>query len=57
MGQAGSRTLDYKYGRPYFWFVTTETGAEQYSWLNDIVCVGSGYLIEGGVAYQVSQVL
>ncbi|WP_206055261.1 DUF3237 domain-containing protein [Nocardia sp. CS682] len=34
-----------------------ETGAEQYSWLNDIVCVGSGYLIEGGVAYQVSQVL
>ena len=34
-----------------------ETGAEQYAWLNDIVCVGSGYLIEGGVAYQVSQVV
>ncbi|MEU7140550.1 DUF3237 domain-containing protein [Nocardia sp. NPDC046473] len=34
-----------------------ETGAEQYAWLNDIVCVGSGYLIEGGVAYKVSQVL
>lgn len=36
---------------------TFETGAEQYEWLNDIVCVGSGYLIEGGVAYQVSQIL
>ncbi|GAA5089758.1 DUF3237 domain-containing protein [Nocardia iowensis] len=34
-----------------------ETGSEQYAWLNDIVCVGSGYLIEGGVAYQVSQVI
>ncbi|MFD6162508.1 DUF3237 domain-containing protein [Nocardia sp. NPDC060256] len=34
-----------------------ETGAKQYAWLNDIVCVGSGYLIEGGVAYKVSQVL
>lgn len=33
-----------------------ETGASQYAWLNDIVCVGSGYLIEGGVAYTVSQV-
>lgn|SRR5215472_5893655 len=33
-----------------------ETGASQYAWLNDIVCVGSGYLIEGGVAYKVSQV-
>jgi hypothetical protein len=34
-----------------------ETGAEQYAWMNDIVCVGSGYLIEGGVAYTVFQVL
>jgi hypothetical protein len=34
-----------------------ETGAEQYTWLNDIVCVGSGYLIEGGIAYKVSAVL
>ncbi|HEX9470198.1 MAG TPA: DUF3237 domain-containing protein, partial [Bradyrhizobium sp.] len=33
-----------------------ETGAKQYAWLNDIVCVGSGYLIENGVAYKVSQV-
>jgi len=33
-----------------------ETGAEQYAWLNDIVCAGSGYLVPGGIAYQVSQV-
>ncbi|MEV0028938.1 DUF3237 domain-containing protein [Nocardia sp. NPDC050793] len=43
-----------------YYFRTTpmfETGAKQYAWLNDIVCVGSGYLIEGGVAYQVSRVI
>lgn len=34
-----------------------ETGAPQYAWLNDIVCVGSGYLLEGAVAYRVSQVI
>jgi predicted ester cyclase len=34
-----------------------ETGAERYAWLNDIVCVGSGRLTEGGVAYSVSEVL
>ena len=34
-----------------------ETGAQQYAWLNDIVCIGSGYLIEGGIAYKVSQIL
>ena len=34
-----------------------ETGAASYAWLNDIVCVGSGYLVQGGVAYQVSQVV
>ncbi|MGI5348060.1 DUF3237 domain-containing protein [Streptomyces sp. CA-250714] len=34
-----------------------ETGAEQYAWLNGIVCVGSGYLVEGGIAYKVSEVL
>ena len=34
-----------------------ETGAPAYAWLNEIVCVGSGYLVEGGIAYQVSQVL
>jgi hypothetical protein len=34
-----------------------ETGAKQYAWLNDIVCVGRGYLIDNGVAYKVAQVL
>jgi hypothetical protein len=40
-----------------YYFRTTplfETGAERYSWLNGIVCVGCGRLIEnGGVAYDV----
>lgn len=34
-----------------------ETGAERYAWMNDIVCVGSGYLVEGGVAYKVFEVV
>lgn len=34
-----------------------ETGAPPYAWLNDIVCVGQGYLIEGGIAYKVSQLV
>jgi hypothetical protein len=34
-----------------------ETGAKQYEWLNDIVCVGSGYLIDGGIAYKVSRII
>lgn len=34
-----------------------ETGAKQYAWLNGIVGVGSGYLVEGGIAYKVWQVL
>lgn len=34
-----------------------ETGAQRYAWLNDIVCVGSGYLIDGGIAYKISQVV
>lgn len=33
-----------------------ETGAKQYAWLNDVVCVGQGYLVGGGIAYQVSRV-
>ncbi|MFB4303046.1 DUF3237 domain-containing protein [Actinomadura sp. NTSP31] len=33
-----------------------ETGAERYAWLNDIVCVGSGYFVEGGIAYKVARV-
>ncbi|WP_228810185.1 DUF3237 domain-containing protein [Nocardia otitidiscaviarum] len=34
-----------------------ETGARNYLWLNDIVCVGSGYPVENGVAYRVFEVL
>ncbi|GAA1027747.1 MULTISPECIES: DUF3237 domain-containing protein [Amycolatopsis] len=34
-----------------------ETGAEQYAWLNDVVGVGSGYLVDGGVAYRIAEVL
>ncbi|MEH2521154.1 hypothetical protein V1279_006727 [Bradyrhizobium sp. AZCC 1610] len=34
-----------------------ETGAEHYAWMNDIVCVGSGYLVEGGIAYSISQII
>jgi hypothetical protein len=33
-----------------------ETGATQYAWLNDVVCVGSGYLVDGGIAYKVARV-
>jgi hypothetical protein len=34
-----------------------ETGAAQYAWMNDIVYVGSGYLGEGGIAYNISQIV
>lgn len=34
-----------------------ETGAKHYAWPNDIVCVGTGYLTEGGIAYKVAQVI
>jgi hypothetical protein len=34
-----------------------ETGSTHYAWLNDIVCVGQGYLVEGGIAYHVSQIV
>jgi hypothetical protein len=33
-----------------------ETGARDYAWLNDVVTVGSGYLVEGGIAYRVAEV-
>jgi hypothetical protein len=33
-----------------------ETGSERYGWLNDIVCIGSGYIVEGGIAYKVFRV-
>lgn len=34
-----------------------ETGSRNYAWLNGIQAIGKGYLIEGGVAYRVSEVL
>ncbi|MFC9977820.1 DUF3237 domain-containing protein [Spirillospora sp. NPDC127200] len=34
-----------------------ETGAERYAWLNDVVCVGTGYPVEAGIAYKVFQVV
>lgn len=34
-----------------------ETGARQYAWMNNIVCVGTGYLIERGIAYKVARIL
>ena len=34
-----------------------ETGSEAYAWVNDVVCVGSGYLVKGGIAYRVYEVL
>ncbi|MBY8857394.1 DUF3237 domain-containing protein [Nocardia sp. CA2R105] len=34
-----------------------ETGSTRYAWLNDVVAVGTGYLVDGGVAYHVEQVL
>jgi len=33
-----------------------ETGSERYAWLNDIVALGSGYLVPGGIAYRVFHV-
>lgn len=33
-----------------------ETGSKKYSWLNDIVCVGSGYFFDGGVGYRIFRV-
>ncbi|MFT4240834.1 MAG: DUF3237 domain-containing protein [Acidovorax sp.] len=42
-----------------YYFRTTpvfETGAPNYLWLNGIVAVGTGRLIEGGVSYEVFEV-
>jgi hypothetical protein len=33
-----------------------ETGDQRYAWLNDIVAVGSGYLVDGGIAYKIAKV-
>lgn len=34
-----------------------ETGDARYAWLNDLVCVGSGYVVDGGVGYRIAQVV
>ncbi len=34
-----------------------ETGDARYQWLNDIVCIGVGSLIPGGVKYELFEVL
>ncbi|RJO73352.1 DUF3237 domain-containing protein [Nocardia panacis] len=34
-----------------------ETGSTRYAWLNDVVAIGTGYLVDGGVAYHVERVL
>jgi hypothetical protein len=34
-----------------------ETGSTRYAWLNDVIAVGTGYLVDGGVAYHVEHVL
>jgi hypothetical protein len=42
-----------------YYFRTTplfETGDERYAWLNDIVGVGSGYLVNAGIAYKVARI-
>ncbi|MFE3518279.1 DUF3237 domain-containing protein [Streptomyces sp. NPDC059166] len=50
----------HRIGPAHYYFRTNplfETGSERYAWLNDIVCVGSGYLVDGGIAYSISQVM
>lgn len=42
-----------------YYFRTTpffEVATPNYDWLNDIVCVGTGYAIKGGVAYRIFQI-
>jgi hypothetical protein len=44
--------------RDYFRTIHTfETGAEKYSWLNKIVCVGIGKRVNGEVEYEIYQIL
>lgn len=50
----------YQVDSRHYYFRTNplfETGSEKYAWLNNIVCVGRGYLIENGIAYKVAQVI
>jgi len=34
-----------------------ETGSPRYAWMNAIVCVGIGYLVDGGIAYKVFKLI
>jgi hypothetical protein len=57
--EIGDPAKRYKVDPARYYFRTNalfETGSSQYAWLNDIVCVGSGYLVEGAMGYAVSQV-
>ena len=47
-----------EYGEAYF-FTTPrfETGDPRYRWLNNIICVGRGRLLQGRVEYEVFQVV
>lgn len=49
----------YEIDPSHYYFRTNplfETGSDRYAWLNDVVAIGSGYLVPGGVAYKVFQV-
>jgi hypothetical protein len=52
----GERRSDY--GEAYF-FTTPrfETGDPRYRWLNNVICVGRGRLLQGYVEYEVFQVV
>lgn len=46
-----------EFGDAYFFTAPRfQTGDPRYAWLNNIVCVGQGRAIEGGVEYKVYQV-
>jgi hypothetical protein len=34
-----------------------EPGSAQYAWMNDIVCAGIDYLVEGGIVYKVFKLI
>jgi Protein of unknown function (DUF3237) len=58
-GDIGDPAKRYQVDPSQYYFRTNplfETGAAKYAWLNDVVCVGFGYLVEGGIAYKVSQI-
>lgn len=59
-GDMADPVKSYQVDPAHYYFRTNplfETGSEQYAWLNGIVCVGTGYLVEGGIAYKIAQVV